>query len=100
MEDILSDDGSTDKSYDIAEKCANTDKRIEILHGKNGGPSAARNRALEVFRGAYCTFVDADDVIDKFYIEKLYAALMKWNVEISVCREERCMEKELGKNHG
>jgi glycosyltransferase involved in cell wall biosynthesis len=59
VEIIVSDDGSTDASFAEAER-AGADR---ILQGPNGGPAAARNRALEVVRGEYVCFLDADDVM-------------------------------------
>lgn len=45
---IIIDDGSTDsESLDILDKFKNMDIRIKVYHKKNGGPSSARNYAIE-----------------------------------------------------
>ena len=62
---ILVDDGSTDCSKDICDEFANKDSRFRVVHKKNGGVSSARNKGIELSRGVYITFVDADDTIDK-----------------------------------
>ena len=42
---IIVNDGSEDKTADIAAKY--TDRRIKVFHQANGGESAARNAALD-----------------------------------------------------
>lgn len=68
---ILIDDGSTDSSPTICDEYASTDCRIRVLHKHNEGVSAARNDGIKVAKGDYILFIDADDWIDKDYIEAL-----------------------------
>ena len=70
---IIVDDGSTDDSGKLADELALKDNRISSIHKKNGGQSSARNYALDLVRGDYITFVDADDSIQ----EGTYGYLMK-----------------------
>lgn len=63
MEIILVDDGSTDESPFLCKQFALSDPRIRVIHQKNFGLSSARNRALNVCKGKYITFVDSDDVL-------------------------------------
>ena len=60
---IIVNDGSTDDTAVVAERLAREDRRITVAHQENLGPSAARNRGLEVARGEYIQFLDADDII-------------------------------------
>ena len=60
---ILIDDGSTDSSYEICKEYANKNKKIRFLHHKNEGVSVTRNRGLQVAKGEYVLFVDADDLL-------------------------------------
>ncbi|MDE3187025.1 MAG: glycosyltransferase family 2 protein [Acidobacteriota bacterium] len=62
-EHILVDDGSSDDSVAIVEAEAAIDPRIRLLHTpRNGGPSAARNMALDAALGRFIAFLDADDL--------------------------------------
>jgi len=83
LEIILVNDGSTDQSGDICNDYADNDKRIHVLHKKNGGLSDARNVGLEIAKGEYIYFVDSDDFIAKDSIEFLYEALCINDVDIA-----------------
>lgn len=61
---IIADDGSTDDTPGLARDLARADPRIRVLPAPETGPrgaAAARNRAMEVARGRYLAFLDADD---------------------------------------
>ncbi|OUP08698.1 glycosyltransferase [Collinsella sp. An2] len=60
---ILVDDGSTDASGTICDIAARDDERVRVIHQDNAGVSVARNVALDIARGTYLQFVDADDWI-------------------------------------
>ena len=61
MEIILVDDGSSDGTWALMEHLKGEDARIRVLKQENGGVSRARNAGLELSRGQYIRFVDADD---------------------------------------
>lgn len=81
---LLIDDGSTDGTAAIADRYAEADSRVKVIHKENGGVSSARNRGLEVARGEFITFVDSDDTVQPTYLEKLYTALCETGADISV----------------
>ena len=69
---IIVDDGSTDNTAGIAQAFTEADKRFELLRQKqNAGQSVARNQAMKLVRSGYVAFVDADDWLDKDYLERL-----------------------------
>ena len=86
LEIIIVDDGSTDNSGKICDSIAQIDKRIEVIHKKNGGQSEARNFGLEKATGKYIAFVDSDDYVDKYFVENLYELIKKYNVDIAMCK--------------
>ncbi|MBR4604468.1 MAG: glycosyltransferase, partial [Kiritimatiellae bacterium] len=61
IELICVDDGSTDSSAAIVEAYAAGDRRVKLIRQANAGPGVARNAGLDVARGEYIFFLDADD---------------------------------------
>lgn len=70
---IMVNDGSTDQSPNICDKYASIDSRIKVIHKKNRGVSNARNVGLNIAKGDYIHFVDADDWLE----ENTYLTLVK-----------------------
>ena len=60
LEVIVVDDGSTDRSAEVARSFAG----VEVIGlEENLGPAAARNAGLERATGSFITFLDADDLM-------------------------------------
>ena len=72
---IVVDDGSTDSTAQVGQAYAHRDPRIRYVRQRNGGLSSARNRGLELARGAYVQFLDADDLLHAAKLELQLAAL-------------------------
>ena len=70
IEIILVDDGSPDRCPQMCDEWEKKDPRIRVIHKKNGGLSDARNCGIREAKGEYLLFVDSDDYIDKYAVEK------------------------------
>ncbi|MCR1825337.1 glycosyltransferase [Pseudomonas mendocina] len=62
-EAIIVDDGSTDDTRGVAVELMKDDARIVYLHQENAGTSAAKNAGIQLARGEYLMFLDADDLL-------------------------------------
>ena len=85
FEVLMIDDGSPDKSADIAEKLTKDDERFILFHKINGGLSDARNYGLDRAKGEYVVFIDSDDCIHKDYLKVLYNECVNNGADISYC---------------
>ena len=65
---ILINDGSKDNSRSICERYAEADNRIKVVNKDNEGVSAARNLGLQLAKGKWISFIDADDAISSNYL--------------------------------
>ena len=84
LEIFLVDDGSPDNCGRICDEYAQKDKRIKVIHKKNGGLSDARNVAIDIAKGEYITFVDSDDYLSLDFIEQLYLLAIQTDSEIAI----------------
>lgn len=79
IEVILINDGSTDDSLTICNQLKELDGRVRVFSQFNQGPSAARNRGVELAVGDYVIFADADDEVSKSYVMDLTSLIHKRN---------------------
>lgn len=69
-EHILVDDCSSDQSVQRIEEFSRRDPRIKLVQlTKNSGPGVARNQAIDLAKGRYLAFLDADDIWFDFHLK-------------------------------
>ena len=73
LELIVVDDGSSDRTFDVARQFADSDPRVRVLHQENAGCAAARNAAIAVARGRYIAVLDSDDEWDRTFLAEQLA---------------------------
>lgn len=81
---IIVDDASEDEGAMIANSLAKQDERIRVVElTKNSGPAVARNKAIELARGRYIAFLDADDLWKPEKLEMQLAYMQKQDAAFS-----------------
>lgn len=83
IEVIIVDDGSNDNSLSIAEEFQKTNSfPTRIIRQENTGAGAARNQGLDLAKGEFIKFVDADDFLYNDTLEKMYNLAKKNDADI------------------
>ena len=85
IEIICVDDCSTDNSLEILKKYAKNDNRIKVITNEiNRSAGACRNIGLEMAKGEYVHFLDADDWIEENSYITMYKCIHKANADICI----------------
>jgi len=77
MEIIILDDGSTDDSSQIANEFAKNDKRINYFWQANKGYPSIHNKGLDLAKGEFIIYLDADDMLGDKSSIKILASYLK-----------------------
>jgi glycosyltransferase involved in cell wall biosynthesis len=80
---LLIDDGSTDGSFRIAQKYS---PKIFCETGAHQGGNRARNRGLQLSRGEFIQYLDADDILDRDKLRR----------QVRILRENRTASAVVG----
>ena len=92
FEIVIVNDGSIDNSIIEVEKVK--DSRIRLIHQKNTGVSAARNKGIEEAKYELIALLDADDEWKNKYLEVQYDLYKKYpKCDIFACNYEFVNEK-------
>src|SRR3989338_847900 len=70
---IIIDDGSSDKTKEIATAYIQDKPHFRILSHKNQGKAASMNRALKIATGEFFACLDADSFVDPLTLRKMLA---------------------------
>ena len=85
IEVIIVDDGSTDRSPNIAREYEEKYPHFTVISQKNKGRSAARNTGLDKADGSYIAFLDSDDFVDPKMYEYLFEAAVSADADLVKC---------------
>jgi succinoglycan biosynthesis protein ExoO len=82
---LLVDDGSRDRSVEIANTIAKEDGRLKVFSGTRfGGPAPVRNYALQQAKGDWIAIVDSDDLIRPDRLDRMLQAAEDTGADILI----------------
>ena len=94
FEYIIVDNGSSDRSGEIAEEYAKKDSRIKVVHIPKSNIGTGRNTGLDLATGEYITFIDDDDTAEPDMLEFLYNLAVENGADISLSGSIKEVEGE------
>lgn len=83
---IVVNDGSTDSTQEILESYQEKIPFLRLINKENGGPSSARNAALDIAQGEYIYFFDADDILETDALECLYDTAVSNKADLVIAK--------------
>lgn len=105
LEVVVVDDGSTDRTADLADQAAAEDRRVRVVHQANAGLGAARNVGVTHSTGDYLAFADSDDLLVPGAYAAMVGSLERSGADVAVGAvqrlrgEERFMTPLMAENH-
>jgi glycosyltransferase involved in cell wall biosynthesis len=91
---IILDDGSNDNTGDLVRREFCHDHRIHYFYQRNMGVSGARNKAMQMARGEFIAFLDADDQWEPWKLEMQVAVLKRLTEVGMVWTDMKAVDKE------
>ena len=82
---LIVDDGSSDRTREVAAAFSQKDGRVKLLCNQHGGTARARNAALDIAQGDYISFIDADDAYHPSFLQMLMDAMKRDHSDLAVC---------------
>lgn len=91
---LITDDCSSDNSYEIIKNTFISDPRIKVFKlEKNSGAGAARNNSIEKAKGRYIAFCDSDDRWYPSKLEEQIRFMQEKDCFLSYSSYDTCNEK-------
>ena len=81
---ILVDDGSKDRTCEIAKSYAEKDDRIKVISKAHGGPAQTRNVGIQACSGDYIALLDGDDYWHSEHLEKVNLITDKYSCDMCI----------------
>lgn len=75
IEIIYINDGGGERLSNMIHAFADAESTVVAVDKENGGVSSARNLGIEMARGEWLVFVDPDDRLEPYYIERLLSTV-------------------------
>lgn len=83
VEVVIVDDCSPDNSLNLCRELYGNNEKVQIIQQpKNAGPGAARNRGIKEARGEYIAFLDSDDEMMPFNLERFFTVAKKYDADV------------------
>ncbi len=106
FECLMINDGSPDNSEEICKKYVEGDSRFKLFSKENEGAYKTANFGFDHASGDFVTVVDADDYVEKEWLEERIKEIQKFNADTVFCGyravdmnyNERLIEKPNYKN--
>lgn len=81
---IVVNDGSSDNTLSILNSYKANYSNLTIIDKENGGPSFARNAGLDIAKGEYIFFFDADDILELDALTSMYDAASEKQADLLI----------------
>lgn len=91
------DDGSNKITKDFLDNYIKDKNNFIVVHIDNQGVGNARNLGIDISNSKYITFVDADDTIEKNFLEEAYELIKNNNLDIIIGGYNEIKEKVIVK---
>ena len=82
IEIICINNGSTDNSLKVLREYEKIDSRIKVISHETRGLSRARNTGVKMARGKYIYFIDSDDYLELYGLEKIHNIAVEKNLDL------------------
>ncbi len=94
-EAIIVDDGSTDRTLEIATRIAAEDSRLRLISQPHSGkPGIARNTGLRQAKGEFLCFLDGDDCYDERKLARQLAVMDTYPSVACIFHDVRLIDAE------